>query len=135
VTNRTNRRAGKRAPERSVADVGETPHPLRPHARFRASARRLLELEGYEVVGEAGDGSTGLAAAAELCPDLVLLDVNLPDTTGFEVARALSGTGPRVVLTSDRDASEVAPFAQDAGALGFVPKGALSGARLAQLLD
>ncbi len=105
------------------------------HARFRASARRLLELEGYEVVGEAGDGSSGIAAAAELSPDVVLLDVNLPDTTGFEVARRLFGTGPRVVLTSDRDASEVAPFAADAGALGFVPKGALSGARLAQLLD
>lgn len=105
------------------------------HARYRTSARRLLELEGYEVVGEAEDGESGIAAAAELCPDLVLLDVNLPDTNGFEVARRLRGTGPRVVLTSDRDASEVAPFAADAGAVGFVPKGSLSGASLAQLLD
>jgi two-component system response regulator EvgA len=105
------------------------------HPRYRTSARRLLELEGYEVVGEAGDGESGIAAAAELCPDVVLLDVNLPDTTGFEVARRLRGSGPRVVLTSDRDASEVAPFAEDAGALGFVPKGSLSGASLARLLD
>jgi two-component system response regulator EvgA len=104
------------------------------HARFRRSARRLLELEGYHVVGEAGDGTSAIAAAAELCPDVVLLDVNLPDTTGFEVAGRLRGTGPRVVLTSDRDPSEIAPFAEDAGACGFVPKGELSGAALARLL-
>lgn len=104
------------------------------HARFRRSARRLLELEGYHVVGEAGDGSAALAAAAELRPDVILLDVNLPDATGFDVAGKLRGTGPRVVLTSDRDSSEIAPFAEDAGACGFVPKGELSGAALARLL-
>jgi DNA-binding NarL/FixJ family response regulator len=104
------------------------------HARFRRSARRLLELEGYEVVGEAGDGDAAIAAVAELQPDVVLLDVNLPDTTGFDVAGRLRGTGVRVVLTSDRDASEIAPFAADAGACGFVPKGELSGARLALVL-
>lgn len=104
------------------------------HARFRRSARRLLELEGYEVVGEAADGSSAIAAAAELRPDVVLLDVNLPDTTGFDVADRLRGTGPRVILTSDRDPSEIAPFAAQAGACGFVPKGALSGAELARVL-
>ncbi|HEX8206305.1 MAG TPA: response regulator transcription factor [Solirubrobacteraceae bacterium] len=104
------------------------------HARFRASARRLLELEGYEVVGEAGDGASGIEMAAALRPDVVLLDVNLPDTTGFDVSDRLRGTGVRVVLTSDRDASEVAPFAEGAGACGFVPKGALSGANLARAL-
>ena len=104
------------------------------HARFRMSARRLLELEGYEVVGEAGDGESAVAKAAELRPDVVLLDVNLPDTTGFDVADRLRDSGARVVLTSDRDASEVAPFAADAGACGFVPKGSLSGANLARVL-
>ena len=104
------------------------------HARFRRSARRLLELEGYEVVGEAGDGSAALVAAAELRPDVVLLDVNLPDLTGFEVCARLRGTGPQVVLTSDRDPSEIAPFAEEAGARGFVPKGSLSGPALARLL-
>jgi DNA-binding NarL/FixJ family response regulator len=104
------------------------------HARFRRSARRLLELEGYEVVGEAGDGDAAIAAVAELQPDVVLLDVNLPDATGFEIAGRLRGSGARIVLTSDRDASEVAPFAEDAGACGFVPKGSLSGANLARLL-
>jgi DNA-binding NarL/FixJ family response regulator len=104
------------------------------HARFRRSARRLLEFEGYEVVGEAGDGTAALAAAAELRPDVVLLDVHLPDLTGFEVAERLRGTGPLVVLTSDRDATEIAPFAEAAGACGFVPKGSLSGASLARVL-
>ena len=104
------------------------------HARFRRSARRLLELEGYEVVGEAGDGSAAIAAAAELRPDVVLLDVNLPDLSGFEVSERLRGTGPRVILTSDRDPSEIAPFCEGAGASGFVPKGSLSGAALARLL-
>ena len=104
------------------------------HALFRRSARRLLELEGYEVVGEAGDGSAAIAAVDELRPDVVLLDVNLPDATGFDVADRLRGQGVRVVLTSDRDPSEVAPFAEGAGAIGFVPKGSLSGPALAAVL-
>ena len=87
------------------------------------------------MVGEAGDGASALSAAADLRPDVVLLDVNLPDTTGFEVARRLRGSGAQVVLTSDRDPSEIAPFAQDAGACGFVPKNSLSGPNLARLLS
>jgi DNA-binding NarL/FixJ family response regulator len=54
------------------------------HATFRATARALLEIDGWEVVGEAGDGSTGIAAAADLNPDVVLLDVRLPDMNGFD---------------------------------------------------
>jgi len=61
------------------------------HAAFRASARRLLELTGYDVVGEAGDGASGLALVRELEPELVLLDVALPDMSGFDVADALAG--------------------------------------------
>ena len=57
------------------------------HPSFRASARRLLEAEGFAVVGEAGDGAEALARAAELDPELILLDVQLPDLDGFEVAR------------------------------------------------
>ena len=60
------------------------------HPGFRAAARRLLELEGYHVVGEAQDGESAIVAARELRPDFVLLDVQLPDIDGFEVAERMS---------------------------------------------
>ena len=104
------------------------------HARFRRSARRLLELEGYEVVGEASDGASAVQACAELRPDAVLLDVNLPDATGFDVAERLRPFGARVILTSAREPSQLVPLARGAGACGFVPKGELTGAALARLL-
>jgi DNA-binding NarL/FixJ family response regulator len=108
------------------------------HPSFRATARALLECEGYEVVGEAHDGVSALAAAAELHPQLVLLDVQLPDLDGFEVARRLlaqsNGSGPDIVLTSSRDGSDFGPLVAQSGARGFVPKAELSGAALAALL-
>jgi len=65
------------------------------HPSFRASARRLLEAEGFAVVGEAGDGAEALARAAELDPELILLDVQLPDldsgARGFVTKDDLSG--------------------------------------------
>ncbi len=109
------------------------------HPSFRSNARALLEAEGYEVVGLAADGASALAAAHELRPDLVLLDVQLPDFDGFEVAARLrassNGTGPAVVLTSSRDASDFGHLVTESGARGFVPKGELSGAALAALLE
>ena len=107
------------------------------HESFRSSARLLLEAEGYEVVGEAETGNSGLTAAAELKPDVILLDVHLPDIDGFDVASRLSTseTSPRVVITSSRDASDFGPMIQRSGALGFVPKNELSGEALAALLD
>jgi two-component system response regulator EvgA len=107
------------------------------HESFRSSARLLLEAEGYEVVGEAGTGAAGLSAAAELEPDVVLLDVHLPDVDGFDVAARLTGgeAAPRIVITSSRDASDFGPLIRRSGALGFVPKNELSGEALAALLD
>jgi CheY-like chemotaxis protein len=105
------------------------------HPTFRRSARLLLESEGYVVVGEAGDGAEALAAARELAPQVVLLDVQLPDIDGFDVAARLTGSddGPVVVLTSSRDGSDFGPLIERSGARGFVPKAELSGERLRAL--
>jgi DNA-binding NarL/FixJ family response regulator len=106
------------------------------HPSFRANARALLEAEGFEVIGEAEDGASALLAAAELAPELVLLDVQLPDLDGFEVAAQLTngGGGPAVVLVSSRDGSDFGPLVERSGARGFIPKAELSGAALTALL-
>jgi len=106
------------------------------HPGFRTSARRTLEADGYQVVGEAPDGRSGIAAARALRPDIVLLDVHLPDLDGFEVAAALTGPddAPIVVLTSSRDDGDFNAMIARSGARGFVPKADLSGAALEALL-
>jgi CheY-like chemotaxis protein len=89
----------------------------------------------------ATDGTEAIAEAERLRPDLVLLDVNLPDIDGFEVAsrltKAANGTpssGPAVILTSSRDPSDFGSLVHESGARGFIPKAELSGAALAALL-
>jgi DNA-binding NarL/FixJ family response regulator len=106
------------------------------HAGFRTSARRILEAHGFEVVGEAEDGSSGVAMASELRPEVVLLDLQLPDIDGFEVAAQLrdAGVAAAVVLTTSRDWSDVCTRQRAAGAVGFIPKDELSGSRLRDLV-
>jgi DNA-binding NarL/FixJ family response regulator len=106
------------------------------HASFRSFARMLLTAEGFDVAGEAEDGESAIAAATRLRPDVVLLDVQLPDIDGFEVAERLSALAhaPRVVLTSSREASDYGHRLTGAPARGFIPKQDLSGAALAELL-
>lgn len=104
------------------------------HAPFRASARRLLEVEGYRVVGEAEDAASAVAAVERLQPDLVLLDVVLPDGSGFDVAEQLAGGAVKVVLVSSHDRSDLAPRLRRSSATGFIPKDELSGERLSELL-
>lgn len=107
------------------------------HPSFRASARRLLEAEGYDVVGEADDGHAAIAAAQQLKPDLVLLDVHLPDLDGFEVAERLAALRlpSAVVLTSSHSPAEYGPLVTGTTVRGFVPKTELSGAVLSDLLS
>jgi DNA-binding NarL/FixJ family response regulator len=106
------------------------------HPTFRLTARALLEAEGFEVVGDAEDGASAIETARRLKPDVVLLDVQLPDIDGFEVARQLTanGSSPGVVLTSSRDGSDFGPLVERSGARGFVPKAELSGAALQAFL-
>jgi DNA-binding NarL/FixJ family response regulator len=107
------------------------------HPGFRLLARRLLEAGGFEVVGEAADGRSAVAIARELRPDLVLLDVQLPDIDGFEVtARLAAGeVATVVVLTSTRDRGDYGERVIQSGARGFIPKAELSGAALHALLE
>src|SRR5215468_4139563 len=76
------------------------------HAGSRA--RALLVAAGYEVAGEAGDGESGVRAARDLRPEVVLLDVQLPDISGFEVARRIheDPDPPAIILISSRDATD-----------------------------
>jgi DNA-binding NarL/FixJ family response regulator len=107
------------------------------HAGFRASARRMLEADGFEVVAEAGSGAEALQAADTWRPELVLLDVQLPDIQGFDVAERLTvnGSVPAIVLTSSHDASDFGPLVERSGARGFIPKSDLSGEALRRILD
>ena len=98
------------------------------HAGFRRMARALLEAAGFAVVSEAADGETALAEAARLRPGLVLLDIQLPDLDGFEVAARLAKLAdpPAVVLTSSRVASSYRRRLANSSALGFITKSELS---------
>ena len=104
------------------------------HPSFRASARTLLESEGFEVVGEAEDGEAALRLAEELRPDVVLLDVHLPDLHGFEVAERLGRLDrpPQVILTSSR--ADYSSAVGSTNARGFVTKDELSVPALEALL-
>jgi len=107
------------------------------HPGFRRFARKLLEAAGYDVVGDAADGAAALAAAERLDPDVVLLDVLLPDMTGFDVTRVLSAQGrdrPVVVLTSSRTESDFGERVTMSPARGFISKSELTATALAAVL-
>jgi DNA-binding NarL/FixJ family response regulator len=107
------------------------------HEGFRGTARALLESEGFDVVGEAADGASAIAAARSLRPEVMLIDVYLPDIDGFQVASSLmsNGPAPAIVMTSSRDAKDFGPLVKESGARGFIPKAELSGATLSALLE
>jgi DNA-binding NarL/FixJ family response regulator len=99
------------------------------HADFRVRTRALLEAEGFAVVG---DGASGIEAARDVNPEVVLLDVGLPDTDGFEVARQLlaDGGAPTIILISTRPMTEYGAQVSGCGAAGFIAKEDLSGSAI-----
>lgn len=107
------------------------------HDDFRESASALLEAEGFAVVGQAATGDEAIAAVERLRPQIVLLDVQLPDLDGFAVAERLAAgpDPPSVVFISTREATAYGPRLDAAAARGFIPKRELSGPALAALVD
>ena len=105
-------------------------------APFRATAAALLRARGYEVVGAVADGASGLEAAWRLRPDGVLLDVNLPDGNGLELAGRFAGEGysPVVVLVSTIDSATFGDGIAASGARGFLAKASLASPLLIELL-
>jgi DNA-binding NarL/FixJ family response regulator len=106
------------------------------HPSFRASAKRMLEADGYKVIGEAADGAHAIDAVRTLRPDVVLLDIRLPDVDGFHVAKRLAadGAAPAVVLTSSHDRSDFRYEIANCPAQGFIPKSELSVGAITSLL-
>jgi DNA-binding NarL/FixJ family response regulator len=107
------------------------------HADFRAGARALLQVDGFEVLGEAADGESALEAARRLRPQVVLLDVQLPGMDGFAVADRLAAEDdpPIVVLISSRAAGTFRHRLEGARSVrGFIAKADLSGECLFALL-
>jgi DNA-binding NarL/FixJ family response regulator len=107
------------------------------HPSFRATVKTLLLADGFEVVGEAEDGRSALEEVERLHPDLVLLDIQLPDMDGFavvhELLRRTDGV-PKIILTSSHDETDFGTIVGSCGAAAFVPKGELSGAALRAVL-
>ena len=116
--------------------MGKTVLIVDDHPSFRASARRMLEADGYAVVGEAADGGSAIDAVRVLRPDVVLLDIRLPDVDGFQVAELLAANGaaPAIVLTSSRDRSDFRYEIEASPAHGFIPKSELSAEAITLLI-
>jgi DNA-binding NarL/FixJ family response regulator len=118
--------------------VGLTVVIVDDHAGFRSFARACLEADGFTVLAGAGDGASAVEVCKRFDPDVVLLDVVLPDCDGFEVCARLteqSNTRPAVLLTSSRPAAAYMARLQTSTARGFVPKEAICGATLRALLE
>jgi len=100
---------------------------------FRLAARMVVEAtEGFDVVGEAESGEDSVAMAADLQPDLVLMDVNLPGINGLDATRQILAAGDSVVvlLLSTYEEEEYAPRAAECGAAAYIPKAVFGPDRL-----
>jgi DNA-binding NarL/FixJ family response regulator len=99
---------------------------------FRTMAARILEWRGFEIAGEASNGAEAVAGVEDLRPDGVLLDVNLPDGNGFDVADRISRLqgAPRILLTSSDGYASDDESVERCGAVGFAVKSELAIAEL-----
>jgi two-component system chemotaxis response regulator CheY len=106
------------------------------HPDFRRRSRQLLEAGGLEVVAEASGAAEGLDAARRTTPDVVLLDVHLPDALGFDLVDdfAAGDPAPGVILISTHDEQAYRDRADRCGARGFISKEELSAAAVERLL-
>lgn len=120
----------------TICTVGPSVLIVDDNAAFRDVARELLESGGYRVVGEAETAAAAIAVAAVVRPDVVLLDIGLPDRDGFTVCRELHATLPatRIVFCSVRSAGEYREAVARSAATGFLAKSQLSGLTLAAVL-
>ena len=124
-----------RSARATIHRVGRSVLIVDDHAEFRRTLRALLEAEGFEVIGEAANGEAALLAVQRLQPQLIVLDVQLPDLDGFEVAARLAARRdpPAVILTSSRSADSYRRRLANTSAVGFIAKSELSGEAVAAL--
>jgi two-component system chemotaxis response regulator CheY len=106
------------------------------HDGFRLSLRRMLEREGYAVVGEAIDGMSAISEAARLRPDIALVDVRLPDIDGFAVSSAIraAGSARSILLISTRPRADHGARLDSSGADGFIEKSELTARSIAAIV-
>jgi DNA-binding NarL/FixJ family response regulator len=104
------------------------------HERFRAQAAELLRLERFTVVGDSDTAAGGVEMSRRLAPDVVLLDIGLPDASGLDIVPAMHATGAVVVLTSSRSAADYGRRVADSGEEGFINKDELTGEAIRRLL-